>query len=108
MVRVAALLAVLGMSVRCYGIREDELWCEEAVAHVDECCPGFSTQSVACRYHHETTCYGELYTYPDFSLDTSNVFLSKSCRQLEDEGICDHAEMGTLRWWPETRAPWVR
>jgi hypothetical protein len=44
---VLAGLALTGLGFS-NGIREDELECEEAIAHIQGCCPGFTAQEAVC------------------------------------------------------------
>lgn len=70
--------------------REDAILCEEAIAHVMECCPRFDPSTVSC-YHffdsttegcHTTTSSGE----PALTVAESRCILSLDCHRLEAAG----------------------
>src|SRR5262245_36529710 len=62
-------LAALGLStlVAGGGLREDEIDCEQAAAHLEECCPGFHAGAVL-RCEYDDGCGIIL---PDLSIDDS-------------------------------------
>ena len=85
---VVGLLA-LG-SLTC-GIREDELRCEEAVAHLVDCCPGFDAKRVDC-YFTPTGCST---TYPVIDIQESRCIEGLKCDQIVAAGICSRAQSAT-------------
>jgi hypothetical protein len=85
-VLVTVLLA--GAVVCCAGIREDEVLCEEAAAHLSSCCPGFDATSLACTYNSGcgTT------TYPALSIKASQCINGESCARLVGSDVCSRAQ----------------
>jgi len=75
--------------------REDVLSCEEAVAHLDECCPGFDLKRVQCRYyyHIDRGCGTDTVTHvePDIELSDSHCIRDSNCDKLQSQGNCDPA-----------------
>jgi hypothetical protein len=73
--------------------REDVISCEEAVARLEECCPGFRPTRVACRYyfHRREGCEGSGVdkTEPDLDLRESQCVREASCEKLASQGFCD-------------------
>jgi hypothetical protein len=66
------------------GLREDEVDCEQAVAHLDECCPGFSWGStLRCEYVG-----GCGSTVPGLTVEESQCVLAMSCQELTDRDLC--------------------
>jgi hypothetical protein len=95
----AALL--LGVILGCTGIREDELACEEAVAHLQDCCPGFYASSVDCTY--EPGGCGVSPLYPEISTNQGWCIRSESCAELESTGVCARAiAMPPATTWSDT------
>lgn len=81
--RTIHLIALtVGLSLGC-GIRQDELRCEEAVAHLIDCCPSFPHDSVSCEYSEGCSTY-----YPDFSVAQSDCIIAKSCDAIRAAGLC--------------------
>ncbi len=70
------------------GIREDELRCEEAVAHLVDCCPGFDAQQVDC-YFVESGCD---VAYPVLDIEESRCIAGKPCADVVSSGICSRAQ----------------
>jgi hypothetical protein len=79
-------------------LRADVLACEDAVAHLRDCCPAAS--QLRCRYlyeyHDNTSCDGSGESYsiqvrPDLSETESICITSKSCSELAAIGVCDRA-----------------
>lgn len=83
---VRAAVAVLGMLslMASGGLREDEVDCEQAVSHLDECCPGFTwASSLRCEY------YGGCGTStPGLSVEESNCVMAMSCDELTARDLC--------------------
>jgi hypothetical protein len=74
--RAFALLALL-LGVGC-AAREDVLVCEEAVAHLGECCPSLDTARLRC----------------DTAAPRVNqCILSLDCDGLKARGVCDAAQI---------------
>jgi hypothetical protein len=88
---LAILLTFSSTLVRGAGFREDEVVCEEAVAHIVDCCPDFDLEgpegvSVSCTYD-ESGCDARL---PDLSADESACIRELSCDELKERGICEY------------------
>jgi hypothetical protein len=83
---VATLL--VGAVVCCVGVREDELLCEEAAAHLAHCCPGFVATSLSCSY---TSGCGST-TYPALSVAASQCINGESCSALVAGNVCERAQ----------------
>ena len=61
----------------------DELDCEEAVSHLQGCCPGFDSNSISCV--HKDGCNASL---PDITQSQSACIRATSCEQLAAAGVC--------------------
>ena len=88
-VRVA--LTVVGFTTLMAdgGLREDEIDCEQAVAHLQECCPGFAqSETLQCVYSD-----GCGVTEPAISIPQSQCILGESCEQITASGLCSRAAM---------------
>ncbi len=62
-------------------IREDEVECEEAVAHLVQCCPGFDPTKVNCEYLAPQGCSGG--RQPELDVDTSRAIRRLACAEVE-------------------------
>ncbi len=71
----------------CDGIQEDELECEQALAHLHECCVKRDFSEISCR----TTAGCGSTTYPTYPTVVAVCIQEKSCAELAAEGICDRA-----------------
>ncbi len=83
-------LAALGMSTLMAdgGLREDEIDCEEAVAYLQQCCPGFAqTETLQCEYFD-----GCGVIEPAISIPASQCIVSETCAQLVSSGVCARAK----------------
>jgi hypothetical protein len=84
-------------------LREDVLSCEEAVAHLDACCPHFDPTILRCQYHYdyvqsEDACTGRVSSstdeeHPALSLDESRCIRDRACGDLTADGVCDRAQL---------------
>jgi hypothetical protein len=88
--RRLVLLTVLlvGAFVCCVGLREDELLCEEAAAHLNHCCPGFDVSSLSCSYN--SGCGST--TFPALSVSASQCINGESCEALVASDVCPRAQ----------------
>jgi hypothetical protein len=66
------------------GFREDEVHCEEAKAHLLECCDPF-TGRLECEYDDR----GCGTTYPDLEVSESQAIQDESCAELRSSGLCE-------------------
>jgi hypothetical protein len=83
---IRTAIACLGLStlIAGGGLRQDELDCEQAVAHLKECCPDFVGATIACEFSD-----GCGTTDPALSIDESHCILALECAALVKSGICD-------------------
>ncbi len=88
-------LAVGFGSTRGFGFREDELQCEEAAAHLQDCCPGLDVSQLDCFYHEG--CAGES-TGPVLSSDAARCIRKLDCEGVRRHGWCEPSLYG-----PETQ-----
>lgn len=73
----------------CGNIRQDEFLCEEAFAHLKECCPELSKDLYLCDY--AAGCDGEVHNSPALGVDASNCIREMSCDALVASGVCTRA-----------------
>lgn len=67
------------------GLREDEVKCEEAVARLQTCCPGFEEiATIRCEY---STICGT--TLPALYVPESECILAMECEDIVKSGICE-------------------
>lgn len=85
---VAALLLIMTFSRGASGLREDDLQCEEAVAHLNECCPGFDVAKISCAF--SSGCGDTQYTA--FSIEESECIQNADCKTLVGNGVCTRAQ----------------
>ncbi len=78
----------------CGDMRQDELDCEEAVSHLQSCCPGFDSSGIQCTY---SAACGTT-QYPAISQSQSQCIRGEACGKLISTGVCSHAQ-GV---WPVT------
>ena len=78
------LSLAIGMVFACGEIRQDEFICENAVSHLQECCPGFDPTRVACSY--DTGC--GITTFPELDSTQGQCILGDSCQALVTNGVC--------------------
>ena len=72
-------------------IRETELECEEAVAHLAKCCPGFDAKKVNCEHIAPQGCDGG--HEPELDVDTSRAVRRLSCAETHDTW-CTYGKAG--------------
>jgi hypothetical protein len=97
------LALLVGVLFGCAGIREDELACEDAVSHLQECCFGFSASNIDCTYVQSEGCL-ESSTYPEITISQSACIRNESCAELVSTGVCARAEAAppSTVWADET------
>jgi hypothetical protein len=83
----ASLLAILigGGHPLAQGFREDEVQCEETVAHLADCCSDFDPHAIDCKYI--SGCDSD--TYPVFTVAESRCIRDKSCAEVRRDGVCE-------------------
>jgi hypothetical protein len=82
----AAIAALLACGAP---LRKDELDCEEAVAHLADCCPGFVSSALACRYE-DHGCGGV--THPALDIGEAACIRDERCAQLVSDRVCARAQ----------------
>jgi hypothetical protein len=75
-----AALMLLGFS----GLREDEIECEHAMAHLAACCPEFAVEEGVCNYNDG--CGTTRLTV--LTVDTSECIQERSCDEIEELDLC--------------------
>jgi hypothetical protein len=73
------------------GIRQDEFDCENAAAHLQECCPGFRASMLSCTYSSQ----GCSTTFPELAIADSDCIRDASCDYLRTTGVCDRVMPST-------------
>ena len=107
---IFALGVALGLACNSNGygeeddnqFREDVIWCEEAIARLEQCCPGFDGAAVQCRYYYS---YNEgcgsaetRRVEPAFTKNESRCIHDTACAELVAAGVCTRAaENGAAR-----------
>jgi len=71
---------LVGIVLSCGGISGDELGCENAVSHLEDCCSTLEGHRFTC----ERTCRGDV----DLTETASECISDRSCTELQDRGIC--------------------
>ena len=72
----------------CGDLREDELRCEEAVAHLDDCCNDFDPTQLSCRFLEGCSGTDDDLTLTDFSVAQSECITELSCSRIRLAGLC--------------------
>ena len=86
------IAATVGLMFACGDMRQDELDCEEAVSHLQDCCPGFDSSRIECVY--VTGCTNS--EYPAISISQSQCIRRESCESLVWSHVCERAQNA----WP--------
>ncbi|MDB5216599.1 MAG: hypothetical protein JWO86_4526 [Myxococcaceae bacterium] len=79
-------------------LREDVLYCEDAVAYLETCCVGFVAQKLACVHYQKETqpSCGSGYSLekedPALDLAESKCISARSCDVLVRQGVCGRAQ----------------
>ena len=89
-------LGPLAVGFACGGIKQDEIDCEEALSHLQGCCPDFVANEVQCESSQTTTDDGcntvTTTTYPALSSAERSCILGEACGELVASGVCDRAQ----------------
>lgn len=80
-----AFAAVVAVVLSCGEIREDEMLCEEAVSHLEECCPDIDPRRFNCI--HQEGCGRDL--DPVLTRAASECVSGRDCDDLRSRGVCD-------------------
>ena len=83
-VALASALLVAAIGLRC--VRRDELFCENAVSRLEQCCSGFHPDQSYCSYSE-----GCGTVYPTITEDDSKCIVGMSCADIVAAGICERA-----------------
>ncbi len=87
-------------------LRADVIDCEEALARLTNCCPGFDPKRVQCTYYydhsHDEGCTGSVSDSttretPALDIEESKCVLSRSCDELVEGGVCTRAQEAVER-----------
>jgi hypothetical protein len=78
-------------------LRGDVLRCEDAVAYLKSCCPGFDASKLQCDYLYDSTgCDSPVHRIdPVFSREQSACIVGLSCGALVGNGVCARAQAAT-------------
>ncbi len=94
-------------------LREDVLYCEDAIGVLESCCPGFVADELACVHYvkkHEPSCgdgtYSTVRENPALDLAESQCIREMSCSGLVSSGVCKRAQAARAQkssdsWWVE-------
>jgi hypothetical protein len=77
-----------------FGIDRDELACEQAVAHLADCCPGFDANRWSCVSYSGGCGNGST---PDISVEAGECIAHASCDDLVRSGSCDAPQQVTCQ-----------
>jgi hypothetical protein len=87
-----AIAGIIALAFACGdALRQDELDCEEAVSHLQECCPNFDSRSIACVYDDNGNQGCNPPTLPDISSSQSQCIRNAKCDAVVASGICARA-----------------
>lgn len=92
-----AFVVLLVVGVSCNGFREDEITCEQAVAHLVECCPETSFLGVRCEHVNAKGCDENATdeVFPDLRTEQARCVREKSCGELRPS-LCRDIVVGKL------------
>jgi hypothetical protein len=77
--------AIVGGIPAAHGFRQDEVECDEALARLEECCPGFHASAIRCTYIEGC----EHSTYPSILPGESRCIRDKSCDEIRQKHTCE-------------------
>jgi hypothetical protein len=69
-------------------VRLDEVRCEEASVHLEDCCPDFVPHDLDCDWVDRGSCESDI-DPTRLDVAQSECLLELDCATLVDEGICD-------------------
>ena len=98
----ALLVGVLGL-LGNGDIRADELECEHAIAHLQDCCPAFTVGERACDYSDGcgTT------TWPLLDEDQAECVQDLDCAAILERSMCERV-MGLVQpQWDDETGQWI-
>jgi hypothetical protein len=82
--RGLVLGVVFGIMLACGSVGAEELVCEDAVAHLADCCPGFDPVRFNCQ--SDAACGGE--GAPALTVTAGDCVRSRNCSELNSSGVC--------------------
>jgi hypothetical protein len=77
---------LLGLVVRCG--RPEELWCEEAIAHLEHCCAGLPGGQLSCAQYTDGCAHHD----PDLTEGDSRCIAARSCTELVGSDVCGRVQ----------------
>lgn len=80
--RLVLVVALALPATQC--LRQDEVECEEAVAHLADCCDDFDRSAVDCQYSDYCGT-----SYPDLRPGESQCILDRSCDDIRKGDLCE-------------------
>jgi hypothetical protein len=90
---LGVVVAGLAVVLSCGEIAQDELWCEEAVSQLQDCCgPDFDPRLLPCV---RTAGCDHSETRPSLSMRSAECILARACPALRNDGVCTRAIAGS-------------
>jgi hypothetical protein len=86
-----ALFLAFAVPLAC-GFGGDEFSCEDAVARLQSCCPGFDPTQVDCTFSASNQGCNSYPVYPELDEAQSTCIRNESCEALRNNGVCERAE----------------
>jgi hypothetical protein len=88
LLRLVVTMAVAVIWLGSGGLREDEFQCEQAVAHLHDCCPDLEPHAITCSYSKGYCGYR---VDTAFSIKESLCIQDSSCEVIRAAQICERA-----------------
>lgn len=95
----ALVVLLVAIALSCGSVRDDELSCEEAVARLQDCCPGIDPRRLNCEF--ETSCSSS--NVPVVTERAAECIRARACADLEARGICGGLERLSKEAYPSSR-----
>jgi hypothetical protein len=83
--------AALSTLTGAFGIEKEEFECEQAVAHLADCCPDFDARGYIC----SNGC--NYPSGPDIHTDAAECIVGASCDELVKSGACEAPKQVSCR-----------
>lgn len=93
LLRPAAIAILVGLGPALCGSADTDkvvFLCEEAFAHLKECCPNFTATALGYCHADSPGCDG-VDSYPALGVNDSNCIRGMTCDELVSKGICARA-----------------
>lgn len=97
-------VALLAVAFAFCGFTEEAVLCEEAAAHLSECCPSFEPTFLRCETPSFPTGCAEV----DAKTEESRCIVKRSCAELRADGTCDRACAAWTQGQPAAGTPVCR